>query len=223
MVHIGNDWDKILADEFNKEYYRNLRIFLKEEYSKHTVYPEMYDIFNALKLTAYSDVNAVILGQDPYHEPYQAHGLCFSVQKGVRKPPSLVNIFKELEADIGIRQPDHGCLTDWAESGVLLLNTVLTVRKGNANSHEGRGWEIFTDKIISILNERDDPVVFILWGANAQKKTELITNPQHLILKGAHPSPLSVHRGFWGGRYFSKTNRFLIRYGRYIDWTISDM
>ena len=191
MVHIGNDWDEILADEFNKEYYRNLRIFLKEEYSKHTVYPEMYDIFNALKLTAYSDVNAVILGQDPYHEPYQAHGLCFSVQKGVRKPPSLVNIFKELEADIGIRQPDHGCLTDWAESGVLLLNTVLTVRKGNANSHEGRGWEIFTDKIISILNERDDPVVFILWGANAQKKTELITNPQHLILKGAHPSPLS--------------------------------
>ena len=221
MVHIGNSWDEKLSGEFDKEYYLQLREFLKEEYSSRIVYPDMYDIFNALKYTPYEDVRAVILGQDPYHEPRQAHGLCFSVQKGVQTPPSLVNIFRELKDDLGIDPPAHGCLESWAKNGVLLLNTVLTVREHAAHSHKGKGWEIFTDHVIRLLNERPEPMVFILWGRPAGMKADLITSPQHEIITGAHPSPLSAHRGFFGGRYFSRTNDFLTRSGRRpIDWRI---
>lgn len=223
MVNIGNDWDSILTGEFDKEYYKELRKFLVSEYRTTTIYPDMHDIFNALKYTPYENVKVVILGQDPYHEPGQAHGLCFSVKKGVPKPPSLVNIFKELEADLGIAPPSHGCLTDWAAQGVLLLNTVLTVRRGQANSHKGKGWEIFTDRVIELLNEREKPIVFILWGANAKSKREIITNPNHIIITGAHPSPLSAHNGFFGGRYFSRTNAYLTEKGEVpIDWRISE-
>ena len=223
MVNIGNDWDSILTGEFDKEYYKELRKFLVSEYRTTTIYPDMHDIFNALKYTPYENVKVVILGQDPYHEPGQAHGLCFSVKKGVPKPPSLVNIFKELEADLGIAPPSHGCLTDWAAQGVLLLNTVLTVRRGQANSHKGKGWEIFTDRVIELLNEREKPIVFILWGANAKSKREIITNPSHIIITGAHPSPLSAHNGFFGGRYFSRTNAYLTEKGEVpIDWRISE-
>ncbi|MCI8631155.1 MAG: uracil-DNA glycosylase [Firmicutes bacterium] len=223
MVNIGNDWDNILANEFDKDYYKELRKFLVSEYRTNTIYPDMYDIFNALKYTPYAKVKVVILGQDPYHEPGQAHGLCFSVKKGVPKPPSLVNIFKEIEADLGIKPPSHGCLTEWAEQGVLLLNTSLTVRRGQANSHKGKGWEIFTDRVIELLNERQEPMVFILWGANAKAKKELITNPHHMIITGAHPSPLSAHNGFFGGRYFSRTNAYLEEKGETpIDWSISE-
>lgn len=221
MVKLGNDWDQILAGEFEKEYYQKLREFLKLEYSNHTVYPDMHDIFNALKMTAYKDVRVVILGQDPYHEPGQAHGLCFSVKHGIEKPPSLVNIFKELNADLNIDVPKDGCLEEWAANGVLLLNTVLTVRRGQANSHKGRGWEQFTDRVITVLNERQEPMVFILWGAHAQAKAPMITNPNHLIIKSAHPSPLSAHKGFWGGKYFSKANQFLSRYGTQVNWEIN--
>ena len=221
MVNIGNDWDEVLKGEFDKEYYQQLRKFLISEYKSRAIYPSMYDIFNALKYTPYSEVKAVILGQDPYHEPGQAHGLCFSVQKGVQQPPSLVNIFKELKSDLDIDPPAHGCLEDWAKRGVMLLNTVLTVRRGQANSHKGKGWEIFTDRVIELLNSREKPMVFILWGANAKAKRALITNPAHLILTGAHPSPLSAYNGFWGGRYFSRTNEFLLNNGEEpIDWKI---
>lgn len=221
MVNIGNNWDAILSGEFEKDYYKELRRFLIGEYRSKTVYPDMYDIFNALKYTDYGDAKVVILGQDPYHEPGQAHGLCFSVQRGVEKPPSLVNIFKELESDLGVMPPDHGCLLNWAKQGVMLLNTVLTVRRGQANSHQGKGWETFTDKVIKLLNEREKPMVFILWGANAKAKAAFITNPGHLVLTGAHPSPLSAHNGFWGGRYFSKANGFLTLNGdKPIDWEI---
>lgn len=217
---MGNDWDQILAGEFEKEYYHNLREFLKLEYSTNSVYPDMHDIFNALKMTPYKDVRVVILGQDPYHEPGQAHGLCFSVKHGVEKPPSLVNIFKELNADLNIDPPADGCLEEWAKNGVLLLNTVLTVRRGQANSHKGKGWEQFTDRVITTLNERQEPMVFILWGAHAQAKESMITNPNHLIIKSAHPSPLSAHKGFWRGRYFSKANQFLSQYGSQVNWEI---
>lgn len=223
MVNIGNDWDDVLAGEFDKEYYRKLRTFLIEEYRNHTVYPDMNDIFNALKYTPYSKVKAVILGQDPYHEPGQAHGMAFSVRDGTEQPPSLVNIFKELQEDTGIARPapDHGCLIPWAEEGVLLLNTVLTVREHEANSHKGKGWEQFTDRIIELLNERPEPVVFILWGRNARDKKALITEGRHLILEGAHPSPLSAYNGFFGGRYFSRTNEFLAEQGTgEINWEI---
>ena len=221
MVHIGNSWDEKLSGEFDKEYYLQLREFLKEEYSTRTVYPDMYDIFNALKYTPYEDVRAVILGQDPYHEPGQAHGLCFSVQKGVQTPPSLVNIFRELKDDLGIDPPAHGCLESWAKNGVLLLNTVLTVREHAAHSHKGKGWEIFTDRVIELLNEREEPLVFILWGRNAKEKESLITNDRHLVLTGAHPSPLSAYNGFFGGRYFSRTNQFLKDNGAdEINWEI---
>ena len=222
MVNLNNDWDEILKGEFEKAYYQELRKFLISEYRSQTIYPDMYDIFNALKNTAYNDVKAVILGQDPYHEPGQAHGLCFSVQKGVTKPPSLVNIFKELESDLGVKPPNHGYLLDWAKQGVLLLNTVLTVRRAEANSHKGKGWENFTDSVIKHLNERDKPMVFILWGANAKAKATLLTNPKHKIITGAHPSPLSAHNGFWGGKYFSKTNDFLVQSGETpINWEIA--
>lgn len=222
MVNIGNDWDEILEGEFEKEYYINLRSFLIKEYKTQAVYPSMHDIFNALKYTAYRDVKVVVLGQDPYHEPGQAHGLCFSVKKGVQKPPSLVNIFKELQSDLGIEPPSHGYLESWAKQGVLLLNTVLTVRQGQANSHKGKGWEIFTDQVIKHLNQREKPMVFLLWGANAKAKAELITNKNHLILTAAHPSPLSAFNGFFGCRHFSKANDFLSRFGEPIDWKISD-
>jgi len=222
MVTIGNDWDTILEGEFEKEYYRKLRSFLVDEYRTKIIYPSMYDIFNALKFTAYRDVKVVILGQDPYHEPNQAHGLCFSVKKGVQKPPSLVNIFKELQSDLGIQPPEHGCLETWAKQGVLLLNAVLTVRQGQANSHKGKGWEIFTDQVIKYLNEREEPMVFLLWGANAKAKAELITNKNHLILTAAHPSPLSAFNGFFGCSHFSKANDFLSKIGERIDWEIKE-
>ena len=220
MVQLGNEWDEILKEEFNKDYYLKLRDFLKEEYTNQIVYPHVNNIFSALKHTSYSDVKAVILGQDPYHEPGQAHGLCFSVKKGVPKPPSLQNIFKEVKNDLGIEPPEHGCLEDWADHGVMLLNTVLTVRKGQANSHQGKGWETFTDQVIQLLNQREKPMVFILWGRPARAKKTLITNPNHLILEGAHPSPLSAYNGFWEGHYFSKTNEFLSKQGELIDWRI---
>ncbi|HIT58932.1 MAG TPA: uracil-DNA glycosylase [Candidatus Faeciplasma pullistercoris] len=210
MVVIGNDWDEIIGEEFKKDYYIRLREFLKEEYAKHTVYPDMHSIFNALKLTPYKDVRVVILGQDPYHEPNQAHGLCFSVQDGTPLPPSLKNIYKELEADLGIPPSKSGDLTKWAKQGILLLNTVLTVRRGEANSHKGKGWELLTDEIIRKLNDKTEPVVFILWGANARSKKSLITNPIHGIIESAHPSPLSAFNGFFGSRPFSRANKFLI-------------
>lgn len=213
MVTIGNEWDELLKDEWVKPYYRALRAFLKREYDTQTVYPAAADIFNALRLTDFSEVKAVILGQDPYHQPGQAHGLCFSVKRGVPPPPSLLNIFKELEDDCGIMSDlNNGELTDWAKNGVMLLNTVLTVRQGLPNSHKNQGWEILTDRIIELLAERGD-TVFILWGANAKSKIPLISSAQNngnLILTGSHPSPLSANRGgFFGGRYFSKANAFL--------------
>ena len=219
MVNIGNEWDALLADEFEKDYYLQLREFLKQEYRTARVYPPMKDIFNALKYTSYSDVKIVILGQDPYHGEGQAHGMCFSVRPGVPMPPSLQNIFKELHDDIGIFPPQSGCLVPWAREGVLLMNTVLTVREGQPNSHKDKGWEILTDRIISLLGERETPMVFLLWGANARKKKELITRPQHLILECPHPSPLSAYAGFFGCRHFSKCNDFLKKHGETpIDW-----
>ncbi|MGN1338804.1 MAG: uracil-DNA glycosylase [Oscillospiraceae bacterium] len=221
MMHIGNEWDALLADEIKKDYYLQLREFLKQEYSTRTIYPPMNDIFNALRCTSYSDVKAVILGQDPYHGAGQAHGMCFSVKKGTPPPPSLQNMFKELKSDLGIDPPNHGELTKWADQGVLLLNTVLTVREGAANSHKGMGWEQFTDRIIQLLNQREQPMVFLLWGGNARAKTGLITNPNHLVLQCAHPSPLSAYNGFFGCRHFSKTNSFLEQHGiAPIDWRL---
>ena len=224
MVDLGNTWNEIIGEEFEKTYYTRLREFLKEEYSSKVIYPSMYDIFNALKHTSYDDVKVVILGQDPYHEPGQAHGLSFSVKPGVPQPPSLVNIFKEIKEDLGIDPPNHGYLESWAKEGVLLLNAVLTVRKGQANSHQGKGWEIFTDTVIKKLNEREKPVVFMLWGANARNKKAFITNPAHLVLEAPHPSPLSAYRGFFGCRHFSRANEFLKDSGQAeINWKIDNM
>ena len=221
MVRIGNDWDEILKDEWQKPYYLKLRDFLKNEYSTQKIYPNMNDIFNALKYTSFEDTRVVIIGQDPYHGEGQAHGLCFSVKKGVQKPPSLVNIFKELESDLGITPPNHGELTSWAKGGVMLLNSVLTVRDGSAGSHRAKGWEIFTDRVIELLNAREKPIVFILWGRNARNKKTLITNKNHLILEAAHPSPLSAYNGFFGSRHFSKANAFLREKGLpEIDWQL---
>ena len=221
MVLLGNTWDGLLYSEFQKEYYIKLREFLKNEYATQTIYPEMGNIFNALKYTSYEDVKAVILGQDPYHGPNQAHGLCFSVQKGVKAPPSLQNMFKELNSDLGIPIPKSGELTSWARQGVLLLNTVLTVRAGQANSHKGMGWEIFTDRVIELLNMREKPIVFLLWGGPAKTKLKLITNPNHHILSTVHPSPLSAYNGFFGCKHFSKTNEILRSMGeKEIDWRI---
>lgn len=221
MAKLGNDWDNILADEWEKPYYKELRKFLKSEYSTRKIYPNMNDIFNALKYTAFADTKAVIIGQDPYHGEGQAHGLCFSVKKGVTPPPSLKNIYKELKADIGFEIPSHGELVSWAKQGVLMLNNVLTVREANPNSHKGKGWEKFTDRVISELNRKDTPVVFLLWGANAQKKAEIITNPIHKKLICVHPSPLSASRGFFGCKHFSKTNEILKSNGiKEIDWQI---
>ena len=222
MVHLGNDWDEILAGEFQKEYYLRLRQILKQEYCTQTIYPSMYDLFNALRFTPCSQVKAVIIGQDPYHGPGQAHGLSFSVQKGVPIPPSLQNIFKELQDDLGVQPPHHGCLEAWARNGVLLLNNVLTVRAGQPNSHKGIGWETLTDDVIKILNERDQPIVFLLWGANARAKQPLLTNPNHLVLTAPHPSPLSAYSGFFGCRHFSKATHFLNQHGVTMDWRIPD-
>ena len=222
MVNIGNDWDALLADEFEKPYYQELRGFLKREYSTQKIYPDMNDIFNALKYTPYEKVRVVILGQDPYHGPGQAHGLCFSVQKGIDKPPSLQNIFKELKDEMDFEIPKDGWLVPWAERGVLLLNTVLTVQAGNANSHKGKGWEYLTDRIIELLDERDTPMVFMLWGANARAKTALMFNPSHLILEAPHPSPLSAHSGFFGCGHFKAANKFLASEGlEPIDWSLT--
>ena len=209
MIQIGNDWDAVLKEENGKEYFMKLQEFLAEERQTHMVYPPEKDVFNALKYSSLADTKVVIFGQDPYHEPGQAHGMCFSVNKGIAVPPSLINIYKEIETDLGIKPPSHGYLADWAGQGVLLLNTVLTVRRGEANSHRGKGWETFTDRVTEDLNEREKPMVFILWGANAREKAKLITNKEHMIITGAHPSPLSAWKGFFGGRYFSKANRFL--------------
>lgn len=221
MVNIGNEWDGLLAEEFKKDYYLQLRQFLISEYNSHRIFPPMDDIFNALRYTSYSDVKAVILGQDPYHEIGQAHGLCFSVKEGVTPPPSLVNIFKEIQDELGITPPKSGELTKWAKSGVLLLNTVLTVREGQANSHKVKGWEMLTDRVIELLNEREQPIVFLLWGRNARDKARLITNSRHLVLQCAHPSPLSAFNGFFGCGHFKKANEFLEKNGiEPVDWRL---
>lgn len=223
MVHLGNDWDSILADEFDKPYYKQLRCFLKEEYSRHKVYPDMHHIFNALKASSFKDTKVVIIGQDPYHGYGQAHGMCFSVKKGVDVPPSLKNIYKELESDVNFKIPTHGELTQWANQGVLMLNAVLTVREGCANSHKGKGWEIFTDRVIFELNKKQTPVVFLLWGANARNKGKIITNPIHQKLECVHPSPLSAYGGFFGCKHFSKCNQILVNSGQSpINWQISE-
>lgn len=224
MVQFGNNWDDILAEEFKQEYYLKLREFLKNEYSHYTIYPSMYDIFNAFKSTDYNDVKAVILGQDPYHEPGQAHGMAFSVKPGVPTPPSLQNMYKELQDSMGCYIPNNGYLVKWAQQGVLLLNTTLTVRSGQANSHSQAGWQIFTDNVIKKLNERKDPVIFILWGANARRKTEFIDKTMHYILEAPHPSPLSAYRGFFGCNHFAKTNEILQKLGKSpIDWQIENI
>lgn len=210
MIKFDNSWDELLAPEFEKEYYRKIHNFLVSEYRNpaYPVYPDMHDIFNAMKITDYNKVRVVILGQDPYHGPGQAHGLSFSVRKGITPPPSLVNIFKEYSEDLGYPVPSSGDLTPWAQNGVLLLNSVLTVRGGQAASHSGIGWQTFTDNIISLLNKREEPVVFILWGNFAKQKAKLITNPRHFIISSAHPSPLSAYNGFFGSKPFSRTNDF---------------
>ena len=221
MVNIGNEWDELLQGEFEKEYYLKLRAFLAKEYKTRKVYPDMYDIFNALKFTSYSDVKVVVIGQDPYHGEGQAHGLSFSVKKGIIPPPSLKNIFKEIHDELGISVPNHGDLTKWAQQGVLLLNAVLTVRAGEANSHKGMGWEHFTDKVISLLNEREKPMVFLLWGSNARQKKALITKPRHRIFETVHPSPLSAYGGFFGCGHFAAANEFLKELGeKGIDWSL---
>ena len=221
---LKNDWKELLEDEFSKDYYQTLKQFLIEVYKTKKIYPDKYDIFNALHFTPYKDIKVVILGQDPYHGPGQAHGLSFSVNPGVKTPPSLLNIYKELNSDLGCYIPNNGYLKKWADQGVLLLNTSLTVRAGEANSHKNIGWQVFTDKIISLVNEKDDPVVFLLWGNNAIKKKELITNKRHLILTSVHPSPLSASRGFFGSKPFSKINNFLISVNKDpIDWQIENI
>ncbi|NLL47255.1 MAG: uracil-DNA glycosylase [Firmicutes bacterium] len=221
-VVLGNDWDELLAPEFDCEYYQNLRRFLIEEYRNHTVYPDMYEIFTALKRSSYAKTKVVLLGQDPYHGPGQAHGLAFSVKKGVPKPPSLQNIFKELASDLKLPIPEHGCLESWADQGVLLLNTTLTVRQGQAGSHQRRGWEQFTDAVLRHLSAKETPLVFLLWGRHAQSKDSLIKGKHHLVLKTVHPSPLSAHRGFFGCAHFSKANQFLQASGQEpVDWQVS--
>ena len=224
MVNIGNKWDDILKDEFEKDYYKKIREFLKYEYSHYTVYPKMENIFSALKLCDYDDIKVVIIGQDPYHEEGQAHGLSFSVQPGIEIPPSLLNIYKELQSDLGCYIPNNGFLEKWAKQGVLLLNNVLTVRAHMANSHKDCGWETFTDRIIEELNKRETPVLFLMWGSCAKKKELLITNPIHKILKAPHPSPLSAYRGFFGCKHFSTTNNILMENGELpIDWQIENI
>lgn len=224
MAILKSDWEPLLRSEFEQPYYRSLREFLKEEYRSRTVYPDMFDIYSALHLTPYSGTRVVILGQDPYHGPGQAHGLSFSVKPGVAIPPSLLNMFKELHDDLGCEIPNNGYLEKWARQGVLLLNAVLTVRSGQPNSHKGQGWETFTGRVIETLNRREKPVVFILWGSQAQAKLELIDASRHHIIRSPHPSPLSAHRGFFGSRPFSRTNAFLRSVGEpEIDWQIDNL
>lgn len=223
MGAITNDWLDAIGDEFRKDYYRDLYNFVKYEYNHTIVYPKAENIFNAFHLTPLERVKVVIIGQDPYHGENQAHGLCFSVQPSVAIPPSLVNIYKELHDDLGCKIPNNGYLQEWAEQGVLLLNTVLTVRAHQAGSHQGKGWEQFTDAVIKAVNEEDRPIVFILWGRPAQMKRKMLNNPKHLILEAPHPSPLSSYRGFFGSKPFSKTNNFLVEHGvEPINWQISD-
>ena len=220
MVKLGNDWD-MLAGEFEKDYYRQLRRALMSEYKNHTVYPDQYDIYNALKMTPFCETKVVILGQDPYHGPGQAHGLSFSVKEGVNTPPSLQNIYKELQSDLGLDIPHHGCLEKWARQGVLLLNAYLTVRAGQPMSHRALGWDKLTDSIIARLGRREQPMVFMLWGSFARAKAGLIENPEHLVLEAPHPSPLSARYGFFGCRHFSKANAFLQQCGQgAVDWQI---
>jgi uracil-DNA glycosylase len=221
VVKLGNSWDEILKNEFEKEYYSNIRKFLVYEYGHYKIYPDMNDIFNSLKLAEYNNIKVVIIGQDPYHEEGQAHGLAFSVKPGIEIPPSLLNIYKELHDDLGCYIPNNGFLEKWAKQGVLLLNNVLTVRRGMANSHKDKGWEEFTDSVIKALNDREKPVIFMLWGSCAKSKELLITNKQHYILKAVHPSPLSAHRGFFGCKHFSKANEILGREA--IDWQIGNI
>ena len=224
MAAISNDWLEPLTPEFRKPYYAKLYKTIREEYNSRQIFPNADDIFNAFSFTPLSDVKAVILGQDPYHNDGQAHGLCFSVKPDVDVPPSLVNIYKELNEDLGCYIPNHGYLKKWADQGVLLLNTVLTVRAHQANSHRGIGWEEFTDAAIRVLNEQDRPIVFILWGRPAQTKKAMLNNPKHLVLEAPHPSPLSAYRGFFGSRPFSKTNEFLKQHGvAPIDWQIENI
>ncbi len=218
---IGNDWDIYLKEEYNKDYFKKLIDFVNKEYKEKTIYPPKNEIFNALRHTPYKDVKVVILGQDPYHGEHQAEGLSFSVKNGIRKPPSLQNIFKELNDDLGIHFPETSSLIPWADQGVLLLNAVLTVEANMAASHKDKGWEIFTDKIIELLDKKEEPIVFILWGSFARNKKKLITNKNHYIVESAHPSPLSAYNGFFGSKPFSKTNNFLISKGlKPIDWKI---
>ena len=220
MIKITEEWDEILKEEFSSPEYLKLREFLKKEYSTHTVYPSMYDIFNSMKHTAFKDVKVVLLGQDPYHNEGQAMGLSFSVPDGIDKPPSLVNMFKELEAETGIPPKKSGNLTGWAKQGVLLLNTVLTVRAHQANSHKGQGWEKFTDSIIKKISDKKEHVVFLLWGGNARSKKPLIDKNKHLILECAHPSPLSAYNGFFGCGHYVKANEYLTSFGQTpIDWS----
>lgn len=218
---IGNDWDIYLKEEYSKDYFKKLIDFVNKEYKEKTIYPPKNEIFNALRHTSYKDVKVVILGQDPYHGEHQAEGLSFSVKNGIRKPPSLQNIFKELNDDLGIPFPETNSLIPWADQGVLLLNAVLTVEANMAASHKDKGWEIFTDKIIELLDKKEEPIVFILWGSFARNKKKLITNKNHYIVESAHPSPLSAYNGFFGSKPFSKTNNFLISKGlKPIDWKI---
>lgn len=224
MQILKNDWQNLLDDEFERDYYLKLRKFLINEYRTKTIYPNMHDIFNALHYAEFKNVKVVILGQDPYHGPDQAHGLSFSVKPEVAAPPSLMNIYKELNSDLGCYVPNNGYLKKWADQGVMLLNTVLTVRAGQANSHKNIGWEHFTDKIISSLNNREDPIVFILWGKNAQSKLSIINSSKHCIIQSVHPSPLSAHRGFFGSKPFSKANAYLTSIGKTpIDWQIENI
>ena len=209
-----------MKNEWSEQYYKDLRAFLASEYRTRVIYPPMEDIFNAFKYCAYEDVKVVILGQDPYYGEGQAHGLAFSVKKGIDIPPSLKNIYKEMESDIGFKIPSHGCLESWARQGVFLLNTSLTVRKGQPLSHRGKGWEVFTDHVISLLSAREKPMVFLLWGANARSKKPLIDRSRHLVLEAPHPSPLSAFAGFFGCRHFSRANAFLLEHGEKVDWTI---
>ena len=221
---IGNDWDEILKDEMNKDYFKELINFVNNEYKTKTIYPKKCDIFNAFRFTSYKDVKVVILGQDPYHGEGEAHGMCFSVNPGVKVPPSLQNIFKELHRDLGCKIPNNGYLLKWARQGVLMLNSVLTVQKDKPASHQGKGWEIFTDRIIEEINNKNTPVVFLLWGNFAKQKASLITNEKHLVLTSSHPSPFSVRYGFDGCSHFSKTNKFLIQNNMTpIDWQIDDI
>ncbi|HBG7262265.1 TPA: uracil-DNA glycosylase [Clostridioides difficile] len=224
MVNLGNDWDELLKEEFEKDYYLNLRKFLIEEYKTRQIFPNMHNIYEALKHTSYKDTKVLILGQDPYHGDNQAHGLAFSVQPQVKTPPSLLNMYKELKDDLGCFIPNNGYLMPWADQGVLLLNTALTVRAHEANSHKNKGWEIFTDRVISILSEREDPVIFVLWGSNARKKVELIDTSKHYILEAPHPSPLSANKGFFGCKHFFKINEILKKLGKEpINWQIENI